>query len=155
MKKNRELWEDFRWNKRRPVGPADFNSLNDVAIFAGPLPDMYAPAARERVREIMDGGAPFALLDVRDEADYAAGHIYGAINIPVARIEFEAPGRIAKNVLVVVYGKEAVCTASAVGVDKLKTLAYKNVLRYAGGIKDWKGAGWRVEGKAQEGQKAA
>ena len=37
----------------------------------------------EDVRERLARGEPFVLVDVREESEYAAGHIAGAISVPV------------------------------------------------------------------------
>ncbi len=151
----RERGEDFRWNRRRPVRPSDLSSLNDVAIFAGTLLGMYPALSRENIKVLMDMGMDFVLLDVTEREEYESGHICGAVNIPVREIEFEALGRLRKDDLIIVYCGNERCAASAVAVDKLYTLAYEHVMRYPGGLKDWKAAGWCVEAGVPEKKKAA
>ena len=44
------------------------------------------------LRARLDAGRPPTIIDVRDPAEYAAGHLPGARNIPAA----ELPGRLAE-----------------------------------------------------------
>ncbi|RME40725.1 MAG: rhodanese-like domain-containing protein [Planctomycetota bacterium] len=49
--------------------------------------------APEEAKRLLDAGEASCYLDVRTEAEFAAGHVPGAINIPVARIN-AATGRM-------------------------------------------------------------
>ena len=58
------------------------------------LPATDADVPRVSVEETMvalAGGAAI-IVDVRDPDDYAAGHIVGALNIPLSEIEFNLTG---------------------------------------------------------------
>ncbi|MBI5493009.1 MAG: rhodanese-like domain-containing protein [Deltaproteobacteria bacterium] len=147
--------EDFRWYSDRPVAAGDFNKLNDVAIFAGQLIEMHASITKNEIKSLIDKGRAFRLVAVMDRDGFEAGHICGSINIPVARVEEDALNLIGRDELVVVYGKGAGDASSAVAADKFITLNYHYVLRYKGGLNEWRAARECLEGRPQEVKKAA
>ncbi len=84
------------------------------------------------------------VIDVCGADEYAAGHVVGAKNVPLADLEQRLPA-VAKNkatplVLVCASGVRA---QRAVAVAQ--KLGYANVQALAGGIKAWQAAGMPVE----------
>jgi sulfur-carrier protein adenylyltransferase/sulfurtransferase len=53
------------------------------------LAEVHSLAARELAREIAAADPPLQLMDVREPAEFAAGHLSKAINLPMSRIERE------------------------------------------------------------------
>jgi rhodanese-related sulfurtransferase len=84
------------------------------------------------------------LLDVRDPGDYGAGHILGAKNLPLARVE-EGAGEIAKRKdrPVIVYDEDGQRTPKAAAA--LKRQGFTQVANLAGGLGAWRQAGLPVE----------
>jgi rhodanese-related sulfurtransferase len=85
-----------------------------------------------------------AIIDVREPAEYAAGHALGAKNVPLARIA-AAGADLAKrkDKPVIVYcetGERASKAAAA-----LKQQGYARVASLSGGMKAWREAGLPVE----------
>ena len=83
------------------------------------------------------------VLDVRDPGEYGAGHILGAKNLPLARLD--SAGEVAKK-------KDAtliVCCdtgdRSGKAVAALKKQGYGKVANLSGGLSAWKQAGLPVE----------
>lgn len=90
--------------------------------------------------------ADFVVVDVRSEADYAAGHIPGAVNIPHpqitrSRIEASYP----PETLFVVYCWGVGCNGSTKGALRFSELGYA-VKELVGGIEYWQHEGYPVEG---------
>lgn len=88
------------------------------------------------------------VLDVREAADYAAGHIIGAKNVPFARIESGTlPGDMAKRKEkpVIVYCDQGASGAKAAAA--LRKQGFTRVLNLAGGLAAWRQAGLPVEKK--------
>ena len=84
------------------------------------------------------------VIDVREPAEFAAGHLLGAKNLPLARLA--APGAdVAKRkdrpVIVYCDGSERASKAASA----LKKQGFARVLNLAGGIKAWQDAGLPVE----------
>jgi rhodanese-related sulfurtransferase len=84
------------------------------------------------------------VIDVREPAEFAAGHLLGAKNLPLARLA--APGSdVAKRkdrpVIVYCDGSDRAGKAASA----LKKQGFARVLNLSGGIKAWQDAGLPVE----------
>ncbi len=83
---------------------------------------------------------PIVLVDVREQAEWDAGHIPGAVFVPKSyleqRIEAAVPDHDAK---IVVYCAGGV--RSAFGAQTLQAMGYTDVTNMAGGFQSWKAAG--------------
>lgn len=149
----RDRGEDYRWNLDRPVNAGDFNEINSVAIFAGPLLDMYPGVTTEELSSILRRDDKAMMVDVRPTKEYEEAHICGTLNIPLASIEEKADVLLKKDDLIIVCGQGPDSLDSAVGVDKFSTMMFENVVRYPGGLEEWASAGLCTEGGV--GRKAA
>jgi rhodanese-related sulfurtransferase len=84
-----------------------------------------------------------ALLDLRHEAGFAAGHPLFAANMAAGRIALEAEARLPrKDVPIVVYDAGEGLVAGA--ADRLAALGYANVRELDGGLKGWQQAGYEL-----------
>ena len=84
------------------------------------------------------------LIDVRDPAEYAKGHILGAKNVPVADLERRAAEFDRhKAKPVIVHCDSGSRATRAVGV--LKARGFASVFNLAGGFGAWQQAGLPVE----------
>jgi rhodanese-related sulfurtransferase len=84
------------------------------------------------------------VVDVRDPGEYGAGHILGAKNVPLARID-EGSAELAKRKdrALVVYDDRGERASKAVGA--LKKQGFSRVVNLSGGIGAWQQAGLPVE----------
>lgn len=104
--------------------PKDFNTISTAAVQAK-----------------LDAGEPIFVLDVREPAEYAAGHLEGAKNIPIRELAQHMDALPAdKGAPIVVYCKSG--HRGAFGTYSLGLLGYKNVKNMAAGF-----VGWEKEGK--------
>ena len=95
----------------------------------------FAPAAQEAVSAVGAGGA--LLLDVRTDAEYAAGHAVDAMHVPLDGLQAGDRPDIAKDRAVYVY-----CTTgrrAAIATAILRDDGFENVVNI-GGLADWKQA---------------
>jgi rhodanese-related sulfurtransferase len=104
--------------------------------------------AKKRVKETnvanvkrrMDAGEKFVLVDVREESEWAQGHLPGAIHLGKGIIERDVEERVpdtgAKVILYCGGGFR-----SALAADNLQKMGYTNVESMDGGWKGWIGAG--------------
>ncbi len=99
------------------------------------------------LKALMDMGEDFVLVNVLDSKVYEEGHIPGSINIPFMEVELVAPLLLKKNETVIVYCLGPACTASETIAGKLEQMGYTDVIRYTGGMEQWKEAGHPLEGK--------
>jgi rhodanese-related sulfurtransferase len=104
--------------------------------------------ARKRVKETnvadvkrrIDGGEKFVLVDVREESEWARGHLPGAIHLGKGIIERDIEQKIPDTgTKVILY-----CGGgfrSALSADNLQKMGYTNVESMDGGWKGWLDAG--------------
>jgi rhodanese-related sulfurtransferase len=104
--------------------------------------------AKKRVKETnvadvkrrMDAGEKFTLVDVREESEWASGHLPGAIHLGKGIIERDVEQRIpASDAKLILY-----CGGgfrSALAADNLQKMGYTNVESMDGGWKGWLDAG--------------
>lgn len=94
-----------------------------------------APALADwRAGRRTDAGPEPTVLDVRSEAEYAAGHIPGSINIPLPRLE-DRYGEVPTAGPLVVHCEGGY--RSAIGVSLLQKLGRQHVHDLVGGFKAW------------------
>ena len=96
---------------------------------------MYKQISAEEAKSIMDSGEEHIILDVREQNEYDAGHIPGAILIPYTEIENKAEEMLPdKDKLILVYCRSG--RRSKIAAESLSKLGYTNVKEF-GGIIDW------------------
>jgi rhodanese-related sulfurtransferase/predicted transcriptional regulator len=83
------------------------------------------------------------VLDVRPAEEYAAGHLPGAINIPIEQLESRL-GKLCKKREVVAYCRGPYCLMSFEAVEKLRKRGLK-ARRLENGYPEWRAAGLPVE----------
>jgi len=110
---------------------------------------MMKTITRDDLKKKMDAGEKFKLIDVLSAQHFSEEHLPRAINIPLGEIEARAE-ELEKDEEIVVYCASFECTASTAAAEKLEALGFTNVLDYEGGIKDWKEAGYELEGVLAE-----
>lgn len=95
----------------------------------------YMKISAEDAKEIMDSTDDFVLIDVREEDEYASGHIAGALLIPYGEIKERAETELTdKDQTILVYCRSG--RRSAIAAQTLAELGYTDV-RDFGGIIDW------------------
>jgi len=84
-----------------------------------------------------------ALIDLREEAEFALGHPLFAAQIPLRRLAVEAEWRLSrKDVQVVVYDNGEGLAAQA--VEQLRDLGFTQVSELEGGLQGWRDAGYEL-----------
>jgi rhodanese-related sulfurtransferase len=84
------------------------------------------------------------MIDVRDAAEYAAGHATGARNVPLDQLEQKLPGTVKNKSLPVLL----MCASGARAQRALATakkLGYEQAQVVGGGLKSWKDANLPIE----------
>ena len=96
---------------------------------------VYVNITAEEAKEIMDTEEGYVILDVREQDEYDAGHISGAILIPFTQIEAKANEMLPdKDQLILVYCRSG--RRSKIAAEALAELGYTNIKEF-GGILDW------------------
>ena len=83
------------------------------------------------------------VLDVRPPEEYAAGHLPGAINVPMGKLESYL-AKLPKRKEVVAYCRGPYCLMSFDAVEKLRQRGWK-ARRLEDGFPEWRAAGLPVE----------
>jgi len=100
--------------------------------------------APEEVRSRMEGGIKFHLIDIREESEFAAGRIAGAVHIGRGILERDIEARVpdagAPIVLYCGGGYRSVLAAASLG-----RMGYTNVSSMAGGWRGWNELGYPTE----------
>lgn len=119
-------------------------ALIDYEQFCGILPPKEDPADREleiepeTVKQMLDNGRNFKLIDVRGEGEYQINRIEGSTLIPLDIIEerkIEKLNGLQKDDEIVVHCKAGVRSLKA--AKALIDIGFKNVKSMRGGIEEW------------------
>ena len=96
----------------------------------------YKQISQDEAKNMIDQYGDAVILDVREADEFAAGHIKGAVLLPVGSITEETAGSVIgeKDTLVLVYCRSG--NRSKTASDKLVSLGYSNVYEF-GGINTW------------------
>ena len=86
--------------------------------------------------------ATYQVVDVRYPADFAAGHVPGAINLPNGR--WRNPQGLDRNATLYVYCYNPTCHLAAAAAVELVAQGYR-VVEVEGGWDTWVANGYRIE----------
>lgn len=110
----------------------------------------YKIISREELKNKLDAGDNFLLIDVLSSSSFDAIRIPGSINVDVHEPSFiERMGKVTKggkNIEIVVYCSSPTCQMAPSAARQLIEAEYKNVYVYEAGISEWKDAGYPMEG---------
>jgi rhodanese-related sulfurtransferase len=101
---------------------------------------MEAVEGDELLRRVKRGEV--TVLDVRPPEEYRAGHIPGAISIPVGELKGRLE-ELPKSREVVAYCRGPYCVMALEAVELLRKKGFK-AHRMEQGVVDWRARGWRV-----------
>jgi rhodanese-related sulfurtransferase len=91
----------------------------------------------DEIKQRLDRGDKFTLLDVREESEFAKDHLPGAIHLGRGIIERDIEVRVPDpNTELVLY-----CGGgfrSALAADNLQKMGYTQVISMDGGIREWR-----------------
>jgi rhodanese-related sulfurtransferase/predicted transcriptional regulator len=116
-----------------------------VRLWLAHRDEMEAVAPAELLERAKKGLV--TVLDVRPAEEYAAGHIPGAINVPVEKLE-SFLSRLPRRKEVVAYCRGPYCLMSFEAVEKLRKRGWR-ARRLADGLPEWRAAGLPVIREAE------
>jgi len=99
----------------------------------------------ESLLEMVANNDDFKLVEVLSDDSFKNGHIPGAINLPVDKLDESAKSHLKKSDTIVVYCASYSCHASTNAAQALLEMGYKNVLDFKGGKKLWTDLGLEFE----------
>ena len=98
--------------------------------------------SREELREKLDAKDDFKLVMTLSEDAYRSKHIPRSVCVETVA---DALALLDRDDDVVVYCADVYCASSIYAYFALERAGYRRVRRYAGGVADWEGAGYRLE----------
>src|SRR6185295_19704993 len=96
---------------------------------------------QELIRRVQAGEV--TVLDVRPPEEYRAGHIPGALSIPLTELKARLK-ELPKRREIVAYCRGPYCVMAGEAVELLRKKGFK-AQRMEQGVVDWRARGWRVE----------
>src|SRR5207247_10130607 len=94
----------------------------------------------DEVKNRVERGEKWALLDVREREEYREGHLDGALSLPRGFLEMRVEEAVPdKSAPIIAYCAGGV--RSLIAARTLKEMGYENVASMAGGYTAWKNAG--------------
>jgi len=109
--------------------------------YLGQRDAMETVAGGELLRRVKSGEV--TVLDVRPSEEYRAGHIPGAVSIPLGELRARFK-ELPKNRDVVAYCRGPYCVFAVEAVDLLRKKGFK-AHRMQEGVLDWRSRGWRLD----------
>jgi rhodanese-related sulfurtransferase len=98
----------------------------------------------QEVKQKVDAGEKFTLVDVREDNEWARGHLPGAVHLSKGIIERDIETAIPdKSTTIVLYCGGGL--RSALAADNLRKMGYTNCISMDGGWRSWTGAGFPTE----------
>jgi sulfur dioxygenase len=116
----------------RPVR-TEVSAQDLVAAAKQQISEVNVATAKQLLKE-----GNMVVVDVREESEYAAGHLNNALLVPRGVLEFKignVPELADKSKAVLVYCRTG--GRSAMAAQTMQTLGYTNVLSMAGGFEAW------------------
>ena len=130
----------------RLVSDAFSGKLAASPVASVPASRLPQPVLLAEVRELAKTGA--VLVDARDGALYADGHLPGAISLPLGEIEAQLAGfrqRVEVGRTLVVYCNGYGCADSFDLGQYLMAHGFSDVRVFEGGLPEWRDAGLPLE----------
>jgi rhodanese-related sulfurtransferase len=97
--------------------------------------------SRDEVKELLKGKA--VLLDVRPRQEFEAGHLRGAINIPIDELQ-DRWGELPRDRQIITYCRGEYCLFADEAADFLRANSF-DVVRLEGGWPEWQSEGRPVQ----------
>jgi rhodanese-related sulfurtransferase len=130
------------WQAVRALGETRLAEIDRVVeTYLKDRDTLEAVGATALMERLSDGS--MVVLDVRPEEEYRAGHIPGALSVPVNALE-AALQTLPKDKEIVAYCRGPYCVFSDEAVALLRSRGYR-ARRLAEGLPDWRAAGLPVE----------
>lgn len=131
-----ELWATLR--RVAAVGRDDLERL--AGAYLGPLGELEVVSRSELLERLRAGAV--TVLDVRPAAEYRAGHVPGAVSVPLSELD-AALAELPRNLPVVAYCRGPLCVFAPAAARALRAAGFQ-ALRLEEGLPEWRRAGLPV-----------
>ena len=107
-------------------------------------PVIFSPLlASTELREMLGDGQELALLDVREEGVFAAGHLLTAACLPLSRLELRLDALVSRRTTRVVLCDDDETLAQRAAAA-MRRFGYRNISVLQGGVGAWRSAGFEL-----------
>ena len=130
------------WQALRTLAASRLAEVDRLAVAYLGARDELEPVTREELARRLQDGDPLVILDVRPVAEHAAGHLPGAVSIPVDELRrrlAELPG----DREIVAYCRGPYCAFAHDAVAVLREAGFE-ARRLEDGMPEWQAAGLAV-----------
>jgi len=125
----------------RQVGERNVAEVQQIVVTYFGSRDSLEPVSRQELVTRLQAG-DVVLLDVRPEDEFAAGHVTGALNVPLGRLS-ETIDALPRDREVVAYCRGPYCVLAFEAVAALRASGFK-ARRLEDGLPEWRVAGLPV-----------
>jgi rhodanese-related sulfurtransferase/DNA-binding transcriptional ArsR family regulator len=131
----------------RALAQARLTEIESVQrAFLAKRESMEPVQADELLRRVRAGEV--TLIDVRPATEYRAGHIPGALSIPLSELKARL-ATLPRNREIVAYCRGPYCVMALEAAEMLRKKGFR-AERMEHGVVDWRARGWRVEVGGEE-----
>jgi len=127
-------------------GRIAFETTSGGGYSVFPASPTIAPPVMPAVelKAMLRAGAEFALLDVREEGEFAEGHLFWANSLPLSKLEMRIDALVPRRnaPIVLMDGGDGLLARKA-GLE-LMHAGYGDISMLGGGLESWKAAGFEV-----------
>ena len=135
------------WASLRAVAVAHHDAIDDLATaYLGHRDDLEQVRRHELARRLAEGDV--IVIDVRPDAEYAAGHIAGALSIPIERLARQLR-HLPADVDVVAYCRGPYCVFADEAVQLLRRRG-RHARRLEDGFPEWRNAHLPIQSTVTE-----
>ena len=133
------------WRNLRPLAASRLAEVERLAAAYLGGRDQLEPVTRQELaRRRLQDGDPLVVLDVRPTAEHAAGHLPGAVSIPVAELRRRL-AELPTDREIVAYCRGPYCALAHEAVALLRQEGF-SARRLEDGLPEWRAAGLAITG---------
>ena len=132
------------WRALRTLAASRLAEVERLAAAYLGARDELEPVTREELARRLEDGDDLVVLDVRPAAEYAAGHLPGAVSIPVGELRRRL-AELPADREIVAYCRGPYCAFAHEAVTLLREEGF-SARRLEDGLPDWEAAGLAVSG---------
>lgn len=130
------------WRALRTLAAARLAEVERLAATYLGARDQLEPVTREELARRLDDGEPVMILDVRPASEHAAGHLPGAVSIPVEELRRRL-AELPTDREIVAYCRGPYCAFAHEAVALLRDEGFA-ARRLEDGLPEWQAAGLAV-----------
>jgi rhodanese-related sulfurtransferase/DNA-binding MarR family transcriptional regulator len=130
------------WRAMRTLAAARLAEVERLAAAYLGARDQLEPVSREELARRLEDGEPVVILDVRPASEHAAGHLPGAVSIPVEELRRRL-AELPRDREIVAYCRGPYCAFAHEAVELLRDEGFA-ARRLEDGLPEWQAAGLAV-----------